>query len=73
MGAFLLTLALISLLIIVGVVISVRFYARGGLGVGRFRRVRRVRTVTPMPDGNAVRETVEEIIDEEAPVEEENV
>ena len=70
MGAFLVTLAFVSLLIIVGVVISVRFYARGGLGIGRFRRVRRVRTITPMPDGNAVRETVEEIIDEEAPVKE---
>jgi hypothetical protein len=72
MGAFLVTLALVSLLIIVGVVVSVRFYARGGLGIGRFRRVRRVRTITPMPDGTAVRETVEEIIDEEAPVQEDD-
>jgi hypothetical protein len=70
MGAFLVTLALVSLLIIVGVVVSVRFYARGGLGIGRFRRVRVVRTTTPMPDGTAVRETVEEIIDEETPVQE---
>jgi hypothetical protein len=73
MGAFLVTLIIVSLLIIVGVVISVRFYARGGLGVGHFRRIRRVRTVTPTPAGNAVRETVEEIIDEEVPVEEEDV
>jgi len=73
MEAFLLTLVLISLIIIVGVVISVHFYTRGGLGIGRFRRVRRVRTVTPMPDGKAARETVEEITDEEAPVEEEDV
>jgi hypothetical protein len=72
MGAFLVTLALVSLLIIVGVVVSIRFYARGGLGIGRFRRVRRVRTITPMPDGTAVRETVEEIIDEEAPVQEDD-
>ncbi len=71
MEAFLVLLALVGLLIIVGVVVSVRFYARGGLGIGRFRRVRRVHTIKPMPDGTAVRETVEEIIDEEAPVQEE--
>jgi len=71
MEAFLVIVALVGLLIVVGVVVSVRFYARGGLGIGRLRRIRRVHTIKPMPDGTAVRETVEEIIDEEAPVQEE--
>jgi len=71
MEAFLFMLVVVGLLIIVGVVVSVHFYVRGGLDIGRFRRVRRVRTITPVPDGTAVQETVEEIIDEEAPAQEE--
>ena len=69
MEAFLVTLVLVVLLIIVGVVVSVRLYARGELGVGRFRRIRRVRILKPVPGGKVVEETVEETIDEESPVE----
>ena len=71
MGAFLITLALVALLITVGVVVSVGLYVRGEVGTGRFKRVQRVRTITRAPDGTVVRETVEEIIDETAPVSEE--
>ena len=67
MEAFVLTLILVSLLIIVGIVISVRLYRRRLPETGGFRRVRRVRTVTPLPDGRMVEET----IDEEALVKEE--
>jgi len=67
MEAFVLTLILVSLLIGVGIVISVRLYRRRLLETGGFRRVRRVRTVTPLPDGRMVEET----IDEEALVKEE--
>jgi hypothetical protein len=66
----LLFLVVMSLLIIVGVVSSVRLYKRGALGTGRFRRIRRVRTRKPLPDGTVIEEKVEEVIDEEAPVEE---
>ncbi len=69
METFLVTLVLVGLLITVGVVVSVRLYARGELGVGRFRRVRRVRTRRPIPGGTAVEETIDETIDEELPVE----
>jgi len=71
MGAFLITLALVALLVTVGVVGSVGLYLRGEVGVGRFRRVQRVRTITPTPDGTVVRETVEEIVGEKIPVSEE--
>ncbi len=71
METLLVTLVLVGLLIliIVGVVVSVRLYVRGELGVGRFRRVRRVRTRRPIPGGTAIEETIEETIDEELPVE----
>ena len=68
MEAFLLTLILVSLLIIVGIVISVRLYRRRLLETGGFRRVRRVRTITPLPDGAMVEETIVETIDEEEPI-----
>ncbi len=71
METFLVTLVVVSLLIIVGVVISVRLYAQGALGMGRFRRIRRLRFLKPKPDGTMIEETVEEVIDEEVPVEEE--
>ena len=71
METFLVTLVVVSLLIIVGVVISVRLYAQGALGMGRFRRIRRLRFLKPEPDGTMIEETVEEVIDEEALVEEE--
>ena len=62
----LLFMVVVSLLIIAGVVSSVRLYTRGALGTGRFRRIRRVRARSPLPS-DAV---MEEIIEEEAPVEE---
>ena len=66
----LLVVVVVGLLIIAGVVISVSFYAQGAFAIGRFRRIRRSRSLRPMPDGNVIEETVEEIIDEEVPVEE---
>jgi hypothetical protein len=71
MGAFLITLALVALLITGGVVGSVCLYLRGEVGAGRFRRVQRVHTITSTPDGTVVRETVEEIVGEKIPVSEE--
>ena len=71
METFLVTLIVVSLLIIAGIVTSVRLYAQGALGMGRFRRIRRLRFLKPKPDGTMIEETVEEVIDEEAPVEEE--
>ena len=72
MGQFLFTMVLIGLLIAVGVYISVRINAQRLQGKVRFRRVRRSRTLTPMPDGTMVEETVVETTEEEAPVEEES-
>ena len=71
MGAFLITLALVALLITGGVVGSVGLYLRGAVGAGRFRRVRRVHPIPSTPDGTVVRETVEEIVGEKIPVSEE--
>jgi hypothetical protein len=71
MVAFLFMLVVVSLFVIAGVVISVRFYARGALGTGRFRRIRRWRSLKPKPGGTMIEESVEEIIDEHVPVEEE--
>ena len=71
MGASLITLTLIVLLITVGVVVSVGFYIQGEVGTSRFRRIQRVRTITPTPDGTVIRETIEESIDEKPPVSEE--
>jgi hypothetical protein len=66
----LLFLVVVSLLIIVGVVSSVRLYTRGALGTGRFRRIRRLRYLRPLPDGTVIEEKVEEVIDEGVPAEE---
>ncbi len=66
----LLFMLVMSLLIIAGVVSSVRLYTRGALGAGRFRRIRRLRARKPLPDGAVMEEKVEEVIEEEAPVEE---
>jgi len=65
----LLFMVVVSLLIIAGVVSSVRLYTRGALGTGRFRRIRRVRSLKPLPDGTVIEEKVEEVIDVGAPVE----
>jgi hypothetical protein len=62
----LLFIVVVSLLIIAGVISSVRLYTRGALGTGRFRRIRRVRARRPLPSDTVM----EEIIEEEAPVEE---
>jgi hypothetical protein len=67
MEAFLFMLLVVGLLIVVGVGISVRLYKQGALRTGRFRRIRRVRSLRPKPGGTVIEETVEEIIDEEAP------
>ena len=69
MAAFLLMLLVVGLLIFAGVTISVRLRTHGALGTGRFRRIRRVRSLRPEPAGTVIEETVEEIIDEEEPVE----
>lgn len=69
MGAIALLLILI-LLIIVGVVTSVRLYSQGVVGSGRFRNIRRVRTIRSTPEGKIIEDTTEEISDEEEPVEE---
>ena len=65
----LLFLVVMSLFIIAGVVSSVRLRTRGAMGTGRFRRIRRVRSRKPLPDGTVLEEKVEEGIEEEAPVE----
>ncbi len=68
MEAFLLMLLVVGLLMVVGVKISVRLYTQGALGTGRFRRIRRVRSLRPQAGSTVTEETVEEIIDEEVPV-----
>jgi len=70
MEAFLYFILVVSLLIIAGVVISVRLYTRGAMGAGRFRRIRRLRSLKPLPDGTVIEEKVEGVIDEGAPAEE---
>lgn len=67
MEAFL-YLLVVALLIIAGVVISVRLYTRGAIGTGRFIRIRRSRSLRPGSSGTVIEETVEEVIDEEVPV-----
>jgi hypothetical protein len=67
MEAFLLMLLIVGLLIFAGVKISVRLYTQGALGTGRFRQIRRVRSLRPKPGSTEMEEKVEEIIDEEVP------
>ena len=67
MEAFLLMLLVVGLLICAGVNISVRLYTQGALGTGRFRQIRRLRSLRPQPGSTVMEETVEEIIDEEVP------
>lgn len=69
MGAAVLLLVLI-LLVIVGVVTSVRLFMQGAVGTGRFRNIHRVRTIKESPDGRVIEETIEETTDEQEPVEE---
>ncbi len=70
MGPFLLTMVLIALLIAAGVFISKRIYAQKLRGKVRFRRIRRVRHLKPLPDGTMLEETIVETTVEKAPVEE---
>jgi hypothetical protein len=72
MGTFLFTMVFLGLLIVGGIVISLRINAHRFLGRGRFRRVRRLRKLKPMPDGTTVEETIVETTEEELPVEEES-
>jgi hypothetical protein len=69
LGQFLVAMVLIGLLIAAGVFVSVRIRLPGKV---HFRRVRRSRTLTPMPDGTTVEETIVETTVEEAQVEEES-
>ena len=67
-------LLVVGLLITVGVVASVRLYVPFVWGTGHIRRIRRLRTLraTPGTVSSLPADTViEEIIDEEEPVEEE--
>jgi len=68
METFLFTLLVVGLLIFACVFFSVRLYRQGALGTGRFKRIRRLRSYKPAPGGTVVEETVEEVIDEEAPI-----
>ncbi len=67
MEAFLVMLLVVGLLIFAGVNISVRLSTQGALRTGRFRQIRRVRSLRPQPWSTVMEETVEEIIDEEVP------
>jgi len=71
MGPFLITISLIGILIVVGIAVSLRINAQHILGKVRFRRIRRVRTLKPLPDGTVVEETIVETRVEQAPTEEE--
>ena len=62
----------VGLIILIGVLVSVRLYVPAALGTGRFKRVRRLRTFRAAPGsaGYVPTDTViEEIIDEEEPLE----
>ena len=72
MEPFLVTMVIIGLLIVGGIVISWRINAHRLPGQGLFRRVRRLRTRKPLPDGTTVEETIVETTVKELPVEEES-
>jgi hypothetical protein len=72
MGTFLFTMVFLGLLVVGGIIISLRINAHRLQGRGRFRRVRRLRKLKPMPDGTTVEETIVETTEEELPVEEES-
>ena len=60
MGPFLFTMVFLGLVIVAGIVISLRININGHRlpGQGRFKRVRRLRTIIPKPDGTTVEETI---------------
>lgn len=67
---------IVGLIILIGVLTSVRLYVPDTLGRGHFRRIRRLRTFRSAPGivGATPADTViEEIIDEEEEPEEEEV
>lgn len=73
MGTFVFFLV-VGLIIAIGVLGSVHLYVPGSMGTGRFRRIRRLRTVRAAPGAVSALPTetvIEEIIDEEEPVGEE--
>jgi hypothetical protein len=66
MGVLLFVL-IVGLLIVLGVLTSVHLYSDGALGGGRFKRIRRIRSIKPAPNGPVVEETVEEVMEDLAP------
>lgn len=63
-----------GLIIAIGVLASVRLYVPGTLGTGRFRRIRRLRTLRAVPgtvSSLPAGMVIEEIIDEQEPEEQE--
>ena len=63
---------IVGLLLVIGVVVSVRLHAPDGYVRGRIRHIRRLRTMRAVPgaDGTQpVNTVIEEIIDEVEPVE----
>ena len=65
---------IVGLILMLGVLISVRLNAPTGLGTGRIRRIRRMRTLRTVPGAVSavpVDTVIEEIIDEVAPEPEE--
>lgn len=72
MEPFLVTMVILGLLIVGGIIVSLRINASRLQGPGRFIRVRRQRTRKPLPDGTVVEETVVETTEKELPAEEES-
>lgn len=66
----------VGLIIVIGVLASVRLYVPATLGKGHFRRIRRLRTLRPASGTAGVMSAgtvIEEIIDEEEEPQEEEV
>ena len=64
----------VGLIMLIGVLVSVRLHVPATLGTGRFRRIRRLRTFRAAPGAAGyvpAGTMIEEVIDEEEPVEEE--
>ena len=62
----------VGLIILIGVLTSVRLHVPGTLETGRFKRIRRLRTFRAAPGGAGYMPAgtvIEEIIDEEEPLE----
>ena len=64
---------IVGLILMIGVLVSVQLNASNGLGTGRIRRIRHLRTVRTVPGSVSaapVDTVIEEIIDEVEPEEE---